>query len=78
VARQVECLIPSKKMFVKMLTHVHKVVFSCWCWHIYEGDEVCVVERVWVDSDVFEELKCLFSTTPEVRKRNGGERRSQR
>jgi hypothetical protein len=79
VARQVECLIPSKKMFVKMLTHVHKVVFTCWCWHIYEGDEVCAVERVWVslslppslrawDSGVFKELKSLFSTTLEVKK----------
>jgi hypothetical protein len=25
---------------MKMLTHVHKVVITCWCWHIYEGDEV--------------------------------------
>jgi hypothetical protein len=73
---------------MKMLTHVHKVVITCWCWHIYEGDEVRAVERVWVslslplslrarDSGVFEELKCLFSTTPEVRKEteaNGGHR----
>jgi hypothetical protein len=60
-----------------MLTHVHKVVITYWCWHICEGDGVCAVERVWVplalslslrarDSGVFEELKCLFSTTPEV------------
>jgi hypothetical protein len=76
------------KMIMKMLTHMHKVVITCWCWHICEGVEVCAVERVWVslslppslrvwDSDVFEELKCLFSTTPEVRKEteaNGGHR----
>jgi hypothetical protein len=30
----------SEKMIVKMLTHVHKVVISCWCWHICEGDGV--------------------------------------
>jgi hypothetical protein len=77
------------KMIMKMLTHVHKVVITYWCWYIYEGDEVWAVERVWVslslppslrarDSGVFEKLKCLFSTMPEVRKRNGGERRSQR
>jgi hypothetical protein len=62
VARQVECLIPSE-MIVKMLTHVHKVVITCWCWHIYEG--------------VFKELESLFSTTPEVGKEteaNGGHR----
>jgi hypothetical protein len=41
-------------MFMKMLTHVHKVVITYWCWHICEG--------------VFKELKCLFSTTPKVRK----------
>jgi hypothetical protein len=29
-----------------MLTHMHKVVNICWCWHI---------------SDVFVEMKCLFS-----------------
>jgi hypothetical protein len=28
------------KMIMKMLTHVHKVVITCWCWHIYEGVEV--------------------------------------
>jgi hypothetical protein len=73
---------------MKMLTHVHKVVITCWCWHIYEDDEVCAVERVWVslslppslrarDSGVFGNLKCLFSTTSEVRKEteaNGGHR----
>jgi hypothetical protein len=37
VVRQVECLIPSKKIIVKMLTHVHKVVNTCWCWHICEN-----------------------------------------
>jgi len=62
-----------------MLTHVHKVVITCWCWHICEGGGVWAVERVWVpfslppsvrarDSGDFGEVKCLFSTTPEVGK----------
>ena len=25
-----------------MLTHIHMVVYSWWCWHIYKGDEVGV------------------------------------
>ena len=29
-------------MIVKMLTHIHIVVYTWWCWHIYEGDEVGV------------------------------------
>jgi hypothetical protein len=77
VARQVECLIPSNKMFVKMLTHLHMLLITWWCWHICEGSGVCAIERglgsslspvklVRRDSGVFEELKCLFSTTPEV------------
>jgi hypothetical protein len=53
---------------MKMLTHVHKVVITCWCWHICEG--VGTFRR-------FRNLKCLFSTTPEVGKEtetNGGHR----
>ena len=29
-------------MIVKMLTHIHMVVNTWWCWHIYKGDEVRV------------------------------------
>ena len=29
-------------MIVKMLTHIHIVVYTWWCWHIYKGDEVRV------------------------------------
>ena len=32
-------------MFVKMLTHMHKVVYTWWCWHIYKVDGVSRVER---------------------------------
>ena len=30
------------KMIMKMLTHIHMVVYTWWCWHIYKGDEVGV------------------------------------
>ena len=39
MAWQVEWLI-LWKMIVKMLTHIHIVVYTWWCWHIYKGDEV--------------------------------------
>ena len=29
-------------MIVKMLTHIHMVVYTWWGWHIYKGDEVGV------------------------------------
>ena len=38
---QVEWLI-LWKMIVKMLTHMHMVVYTWWCWHIYKGNEVGV------------------------------------
>jgi hypothetical protein len=27
-------------MIVKMLTHIHMVVYTWWCWHICKGEEV--------------------------------------
>ena len=36
------------KMIVKMLTHMHMVLFTWWCWHICKG------ERVGVDVDQLE------------------------
>ena len=41
MAWQVEWLILWKR-FVKMLTHIHMMVYTWWCWHIYKGDEVGV------------------------------------
>ena len=41
MAWQVEWLI-LWKMIMKMLTHIHMVVYIWWCWHIYKGDEVGV------------------------------------
>ena len=35
-------MVNSLKMIVKMLTHIHIVVYTWWCWHIYKGDEVGV------------------------------------
>ena len=32
------------EMIVKMLTHIHMVVYTWWCWHIYKGGGVCKVE----------------------------------
>jgi hypothetical protein len=29
-------------MIMKMLTHMHMVVYTWWCWHIYKGEEVGV------------------------------------
>ena len=29
-------------MIVKMLTHIHMVVYTWWCWHICKGEEVGV------------------------------------
>ena len=28
-------------MILKMLTHIHMVVYTWWCWHIYKGGGVC-------------------------------------
>ena len=46
-------------MFVKMLTHVHLLVHTLWCWH--------TLRRRWslksreFDSALFEKMKCIFS-----------------
>jgi hypothetical protein len=45
VAWQVEWLTPLKKMIMKILTHEHKLVNTCWCWHIYKEGGVWAVER---------------------------------
>ena len=38
----VNLVVNSLKIIVKMLTHIHMVVYTWWCWHIYKGDEVRV------------------------------------
>ena len=42
-----------------MLTHIHMVVYTWWCWHIYKGEEVGV------DMDQLgEETKAKGETSP--------------
>jgi hypothetical protein len=78
-----------EKMIVKMLTHVHKVVITCWCWHICEGGGFCVVERGLGSSlppaelasagfKHFRGVEMSIFHYAGSQKRNGGERRSQR
>ena len=46
-------------MIVKMLTHVHMLVYTLWCWH--------TLERRWslnVDSALFKKMKCISSIAP--------------
>jgi hypothetical protein len=52
-----------------MLTHVHKVGNTCWCWHICEDDGVWGVERglgSLAGFRRFEEMKRLFSIAPKA------------
>ena len=54
MAWQVEWLI-LWKMIVKMLTYIHMVVYTWWCWHIYKGDEVGVdVDQLGDETEVRE------------------------
>ena len=46
-------------MFVKMLIHMHIVVYICWYWYICKRGGV-------VSVDVFMEINCLFSTALEA------------
>ena len=41
-------------MIVKMLTHIHMVVYTWWCWHIYKG------------GGAFGKIECLFSIAPDA------------
>ena len=36
----VNLVVNSLKIIVKMLTHIHMVVYTWWCWHICKGEEV--------------------------------------
>jgi len=66
---------PSKKMIVKMLTHVHLLVYTLWCWHTLRrrwslksrermGSSLPLVELARRDSALFEKMKCIFSIAP--------------
>ena len=44
-----------------MLTHMHMVLFTWWCWHMCKG------ERVGVDVDQYWEVRKVFRCSPEIR-----------
>ena len=48
------------KMIVKMLTHMHMVLFTWCCWHICKG------ESVGVDVDQLGEARNVFRCSPET------------
>ena len=48
-------------MFVKMLTDMHMVVYTWWCWHIYKG------EGADVDVDQLEQERKAFRCSPNTR-----------
>ena len=49
------------KIIVKMLTHMHMVLFTWYCWHICKG------EGVGVDVDQLGEARKVFRYSPETR-----------
>jgi hypothetical protein len=50
-------------MIVKMLTHVHVVVYTWWCWHIYEGEVFRVeVDQLSKEKEVIVSDQTLVST----------------
>ena len=49
------------KMIVKLLTHMHMVLFTWCCWHI------CKVEGVGVDVDQLGKARKAFRYSPETR-----------
>ena len=55
------------EMIVKMLTHIHMVVYTWWCWHIYKGGGVCRVEMgLGPGFGAFGKMECLFSIAPDA------------
>ena len=62
-------------MIVKMLTHVHLLVYTLWCWHTLRrrwslkgrermGSSLPPAELARRDSALFEKMKCIFSIGP--------------
>ena len=62
-------------MFVRMLTHVHLLVYTLWCWHTLRrrwslksrermGSSLPPAELARQDSVLFEKMKCIFSIAP--------------
>jgi hypothetical protein len=49
-----------EKMIVKMLTHMHMVFYTWWCWHICKGEGVGVgVDQLGEERKVF---RCSLDT----------------
>jgi hypothetical protein len=46
-------------MIMKMLTHMHMVMYTWWCQHICKRGVACEA-----GFGAFMEVKCIFSTTP--------------
>ena len=64
-------------MIVKMLTHIHMMVYTWWCWHIYKSGGVCRGEMGFgslspshraceVGFGAFGKMGCLFSIAPDA------------
>ena len=48
------------KMIVKMLTHIHMVVYTWWCWHICKGEEVGVdVDQLGEETEAKGDTHCV-------------------
>jgi len=47
-------------MIVKMLTHVHMLVYTLWCWHTLRR-RWSLKGRERMVSALFEKMKCIFS-----------------
>ena len=50
-------------MFVKMLTHVHMLVYTLWCWHTLRR-RWSLKGRERMGSALSEKMKCIFSIAP--------------
>jgi len=50
-------------MIVKMLTHVHMLVYTLWCWHTLRR-RWSLLGREMMDSALFEKVKCISSLAP--------------
>ena len=60
-----------------MLTHIHTVVYTWWCWHIYKGDGVRVdvdqlgdgteVRRVWNSTGALYRKDRVSQSGPDAR-----------
>jgi len=56
-------------MNVKMLTHVHMLVYTMWCWHTLrrwslKGRERMGSSQARRESTLFEKIKCISSIAP--------------